>query len=92
MDQYQRHFMVRVPGKPTRAAVTPFVKSWYVRPEVVAAYKDRISDKFLSAAEVDHALFELRNRLSIEATGHSLQIGGQEMVEFSEAPPPTFRE
>jgi hypothetical protein len=89
MEQYQRHFMIRVPGQPTRAAVTPFVKSWHVRPEVLAAYKDRISDKFLRAAEVDQALFDVHNQLSIDVTGHGLRADSQMVVEFSE-PPPDF--
>jgi hypothetical protein len=93
MEQYQRHFMIRIPGKPTRAAVTPFVKSRYVRPEVLAAYKDRISENFLGAAEVDAALLEVHNQLSIAATGRSLQGDDpHEMLEFSQPPPIDFLE
>lgn len=72
MEQYQRHFMIRIPGQPTVAAVTPFVKSWYVRPEELAKYKERIGGGFLTAKEVDEALFELHNQLSIAATGRRL--------------------
>ena len=69
MEQYQRHFMIRIPGQATRAAVTPFVQSWYVRPERIVAYRDRVCKKFLSVAEVDSALLEVHNQLSISVTG-----------------------
>jgi hypothetical protein len=42
MEQYQRHFMIRLPGKKTQAAVTPFVKSWYVKREFPASVRDAI--------------------------------------------------
>jgi hypothetical protein len=73
MEQYQRHFMIRRPGKPTRAAVTPFVTSWGVRPERIRAYTERLREKFLTANEVDQALFDIHNRLSLAATGRPLQ-------------------
>jgi hypothetical protein len=92
MEQYQRHFMIRVPGQPTRAAVTPFVKNWFVKPATLAAYKDRISDAFLRAVEVDAALLQIHNELSIAATGRPLLTGDTEMLEFSDAPPIEFLE
>ena len=92
MEQYQRHFMIRIPGEPTRAAVTPFVKAWHIRPEILAAYKDRVRSGFLQSAEVDKALFELHNQLSIDVAGHPLNTGAAEMLEFSEPPPQTFLE
>ena len=73
MEQYQRHYMIRVPGKATSAAVTPFVTPRYVRPEVLAAYREKASQKFLTAAVgVDQALFKVHNQLSIDATGKPL--------------------
>lgn len=92
MEQYQRHFMIRMPGKRTVAAVTPFVKLWHVRPETLAAYKEAINRAFLTPAEVDQALFEVHNQLSLEAAGQPLQVGPKQMLEFSGTPPPTFRD
>lgn len=90
MEQYQRHFMIRIPGQQTKAAVTPFVKSWYVRSNVIAAYRDRICNSFLPAAEVDRRLFEAHNRLAIEATGKPLTKTYQPpttTVESEDIPP-----
>lgn len=92
MEQYQRHFMIRIPGRETRAAVTPFVTPRYVQLEGITAYRERLCDKFMTAADVDAALFEIHNQLSIAAAGHPLRGGVKEMLEFSEAPPQTFRE
>jgi hypothetical protein len=92
MEQYQRHFMIRMPGKRTVAAVTPFVKSWHVRPDAIAAYKQSINRAFLTPAEVDQALFEVHNQLSIEVSGRPLQIEPKQVLEFSGPPPSTFRE
>jgi hypothetical protein len=92
MEQYQRHYMVRVPGQRTRAAVTPFVENWRVRPEALAAYKDRVSQGFLRASEVDAALHQIHNDLSLAATGRPLLIGASEVLEFSDAPPIEFLE
>jgi hypothetical protein len=86
MEQYQRHFMVRIPGKPTRAAVTPFVKSWYVRPEVIAAYRDLLCERFLPAKEVDQALFNIRNQLTLEATGIPLTAGSEPELKAPTTP------
>lgn len=91
MEQYQRHYMIRIPGRPTRAAVTPFVVSRAVEPKVLAAYKDHMSEQFLHANEVDAALREVHNQLAIATTGQPLPSHRKEMVEFSE-PPPDFRE
>jgi TraM recognition site of TraD and TraG len=84
MEQYQRHFMIRIPGKPTRAAITPFVKPWHVRPETVAAYRERMCDRFLRASDVDKALLKVHNDLSIAATGSPLEAP---VVEFTQPPP-----
>jgi hypothetical protein len=73
MEQYQRHFMVRIPGRPTRAAVTPHVEPRFVRAERIAAYRDKACAGFLRAAEVDEALLKIHNQLSMEATGRPLQ-------------------
>ena len=77
MEQYQRHFMIRIPGQPTRAAVTPFVRSWYVRQSGIAEYRARKCKGFLAAEEVDAALFEVHNKLSIAATGQPLAADPQ---------------
>ena len=67
MEQYQRHFMIRRPGKPTVAAVTPFVKSRLVRPERTAGYVDELLGNYLTSAEVDQRLEEARLALEKEA-------------------------
>ena len=90
MEQYQRHFMIRIPGKATRAAVTPFVKSWHVRPEVIAAYREQACERCLRANEVDQALVEVHHKLCVAATGKPLQGEPKEMVEFSGTPPTDF--
>ncbi len=64
MEQYQRHFMIRLPGKPTLAAVTPFVKNWYVRPEILQSYTEELMAGFLPAAEVDRALLKIEENLT----------------------------
>lgn len=83
MQQYQRHYMIRIPGMTTRAAVTPYVKSWRVRERNVGEYTGKLRQGFLSAANVDKALFEIHDRLSMAATGRP--FGGwernQETVE-----------
>ena len=56
MEQYQRHFMIRIPGEQTLAAVTPFVKKWYVTSEASKEYMEMCSRKFLSLDEIDTAL------------------------------------
>lgn len=86
MEQYQRHFMIRIPGKSTRAAVTPFVKSWYVRPEVIAAYRNLLCERFLPAKEVDQALFNIRNQLTLEATGIPLTAGSEPELKAPKTP------
>ena len=86
MEQYQRHFMIRIPGQPTKAAVTPFVKSWHVRPEVLAEYTDLINRKFLRAAEVDEALLKVHNQLSIDARGRPLETDPHGQAPMPEPP------
>ena len=85
MEQYQRHFMIRIPGQPTSAAVTPFVNSWYATPKTLTAYRERLCGKFLRAAEVDQALFNVHNQLSLAATGKPYQIAIA-AVESAESP------
>lgn len=84
MQQYQRHFMIRIPGQETRGCVAPFVKSRHVRQSGVATYTDRLREGFLRPCDVDQALFAVHNKLSLAATGSPLQADPDSMVEFGE--------
>lgn len=77
MEQYQRHFMVRRPGRPTEPAITPFLKQWYAKPESTARYVDRVLGEFLSGAEVDLRLSD-RRELLLQAA--------EPQIEASESP------
>jgi len=81
MEQYQRHFMIRLPGKKTQAAVTPFVKSWYVNPERLKAYANQLLAKFLTAPQVDKELLAIHQRLFKAATGRELEADPAAMVQ-----------
>jgi len=65
MEQYQRHFMIRRPGQVTEPALTPYVKSWYVKEERAAQYIDTVLSDFLTSTDVDREL--KRRRLLLEA-------------------------
>ena len=67
MDQYQRHFFIRRPGKDTMPALTPFVTDFYVKPERMAAYVDRKLENFLTPGQVDEQLKRVRETLEQEA-------------------------
>lgn len=56
MTQSQRHFVIRRPGKPTVAGVTPYVKTWHVAPETMLAYVEQALRKFLPAPQVDRLI------------------------------------
>jgi hypothetical protein len=64
MQQYQRHFMIRRPGKETIAAITPYVEDWRVAPSRVQSYVDAKLARFLTAQQVDAALDEIHTKLS----------------------------
>ncbi len=63
MEQYQRHFMVRRPGRPTEAAITPFVKPWSVTPERFGTYTESTLSRFLPSQAVDELLAKTRDEL-----------------------------
>ena len=63
MLQYQRHFFLRRPGKPTVACVTPFVKSRYVSPEMLHRYVEGLLKNYLHSKEVDQHLDEIKRDL-----------------------------
>ena len=63
MLQYQRHFMVRRPGRETLAAVTPYVKSWHLTPETIERYIERCLEEYPSVAEVDASLQRERDNI-----------------------------
>jgi hypothetical protein len=88
IEQYQRHFFVRIPGRPTKAAVTPFVKSWYVKPERIEEYKDSLLKNFLTPAEVDRAIFKIHNDLAIEVKGRPLLADPHGEIIIPEIPRP----
>ena len=63
MEQYQRHFMIRRPGHRTVGALTPYVKSWHVRPERIERYVAGLLSTFRSAEDVDRILQQSREEL-----------------------------
>ena len=66
-EQYQRHFMIRRPGKPTVAGVTPFVKTFYATPERIQAFTEKCLHGFLTASEVDHEIENIHRQLFLKA-------------------------
>jgi len=66
-EQYQRHFMIRRPGKSTIAGVTPFVKPYKTDPEDVTIYIEKCLKGFLTPLEVDRALLNIHDRLRLAA-------------------------
>jgi len=71
IEQYQRHFMIRRPGKPTVAGVTPYVKTFDVSATHVASYTEECLKGFKSGDEVDHAIEDIHRRLAL-TTGTAL--------------------
>jgi TraM recognition site of TraD and TraG len=69
MEQYQRHFFIRRPGKKTVAAVTPFVRDWYVSPERLREYEEEVTAQFLTPHEVTERLTDIHRELRTAATG-----------------------
>lgn len=67
MEQYQRHFMIRRPGRKTVAAVTPYVKPFFVREERLAAYVAKQLAAYPAAEEVDRAIAALHADLRLKA-------------------------
>ena len=64
MLQYQRHFMIHRPGQPTVAAITPFVRTWYVRSEAARGYMENRLSGFLTPGEVDAELRKVHESLA----------------------------
>lgn len=67
VEQYQRHFFIRRPGKKTVAAITPNVSNRYVRPEVLSAYEKEITEAFLTPDEATQRLDEMHTMLAAAA-------------------------
>ncbi len=67
MEQYQRHFFIRRPGKKTVAAVTPFVRGWHVHPEALHRYIEKLTGQFLAPREVMDRLEEIHRKLRSSA-------------------------
>jgi len=67
IEQYQRHFFIRRPDKTTVAAITPHVSDRYVRPEVLSAYEEKITDAFLTPDEATQCLDEMHTMLAAAA-------------------------
>lgn len=86
MEQYQRHFIIRRPGQPTIAAITPKVSDWFVKPERLATYVEKRVQGFLTAPEVDAALAEIHVSLA-RAAGVDVGLGGDDnLIESSSGP------
>lgn len=66
-NQYQRHFIIQRPGRPSVAGVTPFLKSFGVTQENKEKYIESSLSKYLSPAEVDNNLLEIHKTLLLSA-------------------------
>lgn len=66
-EQFQRHFMIRRPGRPTTAAVTPFVKPYTTDPSDVEAYVVKCLSRFFTLEQADDALLDIHRRLLLSA-------------------------
>lgn len=84
--------MIRIPGHTTRAAVTPFVGSRFVRKERINSYRDRVCAKFLSGSSVDDEILKIHNQLSIDATGRPIGTESKKLQEGSNADPHSVEE
>lgn len=62
-NQYQRHFFIRRPGKPTVAGVTPFLEPYDKFEEQKPEYIEKCLRKFLTTQEVDKRLLEINKKL-----------------------------
>lgn len=85
MEQYQRHYMIRLPGKKTVAAATPFLQSWYVKPARIAQYTEKTLGNFLSATEVDRELNAVHDQL-LKAAGCVEPTKGKRALRKTPAP------
>ena len=63
IDQAQREFTIRIPGKSTIRAITPFVKEYPLSDHAVARYVERCTTQFLSADDVDVRLKMIHDNL-----------------------------
>ncbi|NMB80812.1 MAG: TraM recognition domain-containing protein [Ignavibacteria bacterium] len=66
-NQYQRHFIIQRPGRPSVAGVTPFLKSFRVTQEDKEKYIENCLSKYLSPVEVDNNLLEIHKTLLLSA-------------------------
>lgn len=74
MQQNQRAFLIRRPGQETIAAVTPYVKTWYIAPERLNVYIEERLKGFLTTTEVDRALQAAHVHLLQEAKLSPVEI------------------
>ena len=65
MDQFQRHFFIRRPGRKTIPAVTPFVEEYRIFPEREKAYilENFVKPYAVSASTADQLLSYSRSAL-----------------------------
>jgi len=85
--QYQRHFFVQRPGKPTIAAITPFVESFSVSPKRREAFIETLLAGFPTPAEVDAHLEELHARLRGAAASPSVSTPARSGKPARRKPP-----
>jgi hypothetical protein len=79
-NQYQRHFIIQRPGRPSVAGVTPFVKSVHVEKEDKEEYKEKCLSKFMNTKEVDDRLLEIHKTLLLSA---GVQHKDKQELEFN---------
>jgi hypothetical protein len=75
--QYRRHFFLKRPSTSAIGLEAPFVETFQVEPEFIAAYTDRLLAPFLPPAEVDR-LYEAERAKLLEAAGQ----GPKALAEF----------
>lgn len=66
-NQYQRHFIIQRPGRPTVTGVTPFLKSFYIEKEDKEEYINKCLNSFMNPVDVDNSLLEIHKKLLLSS-------------------------
>lgn len=66
-NQFQRHFIIRRPGRPTLAGITPFVNEYNPSEGTIKRYVEKKLKNFLSSEEVDKAIEDQKQQLIISS-------------------------
>lgn len=66
-NQYQRHFIIQRPGRPTVTGVTPFLKSFYIEKEDKEEYINKRLNGFMNPVDVDNSLLDIHKKLLLSS-------------------------